>query len=244
MKKVKYVVIVLLFLMVPGQNAFADGDLLIRAQTNPHMDKSIILATAMDSVDMGSDNVGVDFILDILPAGMLISPDWEDFDLYNVDGDYDFESTGFASWMPTIGAGIGVETPHAYIDATLGGGVLLNDVFISNMFLGDLACRFKLGEHFTIGPHIGFARFSEPNWDEVDIPTSDSSGIMGGLALTAGTERVSASLAIDYVDASFDIDLDGDGAFYDSSNHTEWIPNSDSVDMSGVAIRVGVLLRF
>lgn len=179
---------------------------------------------------------GVDFVLDIKPASLLVSPDVDGFEVER-SGYYWDTVEGTGSWMPTLKAGIGIDTSSLYIDVTGGLGYLWNDAFHANMYLADVAVRFKLGRVVTLGPHISVVSF-DPTWegelsDSDDVELSECTGFMPGLCLTAGGKIVSFSLSLDYLSASFDVET-----------HNGWRANDDSLDMSGLSLNLGVLLRF
>lgn len=183
---------------------------------------------------------GVDFILDIKPGSLLISPDVDGFKVENSSYYYSHSETieGSGSWMPTIKLGIGFDTPPLYIDFTGGFGHLWNSAFNANMFLGDVAVRFKLNRVVTLGPHISVVRF-DPTWegdsytDSDDVKLSGCTGFMPGLCLTIGGKIISFSFSLDYLDASFDV-----------KTYNGWRANEDAIDISGFSLNLGALLRF
>jgi len=56
---------------------------------------------------------------------------------------------------------------------------------------------------------------------------------MPGLCFTVGGKTASFSASIDYIDTSFDV-----------TTHNGWVANDSSIDISGFAIQLGVLLSF
>jgi len=89
---------------------------------------------------------GVDFILDLRPASMLFSPDVDGFRVSRTSGFIHESDTisGNGSLMPTLKAGIRIDTSALNIDLTGGLGLLYNSAFHSSMYLADLALRFKI----------------------------------------------------------------------------------------------------
>lgn len=182
---------------------------------------------------------GVDFIMDIKPGSFLISPDVDGFKVDRSSSYYYYSETieGSGSWMPTIKLGIGIDTPPLYLDLTGGFGHLWNDAFSANMFLGDVAVRFKLGRVITLGPHISVVRF-DPTWegdlytDSDDVKLSGCTSFMPGLCLTIGGKMLSFSFSLDYLNASFDVET-----------HNGWRASEDALDISGFSLNLGVLLR-
>jgi len=178
---------------------------------------------------------GMDFILDLKPASILFSPDVDGFRVSRT-----FESdriSGSGSWMPTLKAGMRIDTPALNIDLTGGLGLLYNGAFHSSMYLGDLALRFKISKHATIGPHVSVIKF-DPTWDgsgsdSSDVKLSEETSLMPGLCFTVGGKTASFSASIDYLDTSFDV-----------TTHNGWVANDTSLDISGFAIQLGVLFSF
>ena len=105
------------------------------------------------------------------------------------------------------------------------------------MYLADLALRFKISKHATIGPHVSVIKF-DPKWDGSlsdgsDVKLSGETSIMPGLCFTVGGKTASFSASIDYIDTSFDV-----------TTYNGWVANDNSLDMSGFAIQLGVLFSF
>ena len=182
---------------------------------------------------------GADFILDLKPASILFSPDVDGFRVSRTSGFLHESDTisGSGSWMPTLKAGIRIDTSALNIDLTGGYGLLYNGAFHSSMYLGDLALRFKISKHATIGPHVSIIKF-DPTWDgsgsdSDDVKLSEETSIMPGLCFTVGGKAASFSASIDYIDTSFDV-----------TTYNGWVANDDSLDISGFAIQLGVLFSF
>ncbi|MDY6792667.1 MAG: hypothetical protein SWH54_15505 [Thermodesulfobacteriota bacterium] len=182
---------------------------------------------------------GADFILELKPASLLFSPDVDGFKVSRTSGFTYYSDTisGSGSWMPTLKGGLRVDTSALDIDLTGGFGFLLNGAFHSSMYLGDLALRFKISKHATLGPHVSVIKFN-PTWDggtsdSSDVKLSDETAIMPGLCFTVGGKRASFSASIDYTDASFDV-----------TTYNGWTANDSTIDISGFAIQLGVLFSF
>ena len=179
---------------------------------------------------------GTDFIFELKPASMLFSPDADGFKVSSTSGSSDTIS-GSGSMMPTLKAGMRFDTSALNIDLTGGLGFLFNGAFHSTMYLADLALRFKISKHVTLGPHVSVIKF-DPEWDgsrsdSSDVKLSGETSIMPGLCFTVGGKRATFSASIDYIDTSFDV-----------TTHNGWVANDDSIDMSGFAIQLGVLFSF
>ena len=182
---------------------------------------------------------GADFILDLKPGSILFSPDIDGFRVSRTSGSIYYSDTisGGGSWMPTLKAGMRIDNPALNIDLTGGVGLLVNGAFHSYMYLADLALRFKISKHATIGPHVSVIKF-DPKWDgslsdSSDVKLSGETSIMPGLCFTVGGKTASFSASIDYIDTSFDV-----------TTYNGWVANNDSIDLSGFAIQLGVLFSF
>jgi hypothetical protein len=182
---------------------------------------------------------GADFILELKPASLLFSPDIDGFKVSRTSGFAYYSDTisGNGSWIPTLKGGLRIDTSALDIDLTGGFGFLLNGAFHSSMYLGDLALRFKISKHATIGPHVSVIKFN-PKWDggtsdSDDVELSDETSIMPGLCFTVGGKTASFSASIDYIDTSFDV-----------TTYNGWVANDSSLDISGFAIQLGVLFSF
>jgi len=126
---------------------------------------------------------GADFILDLKPASILFSPDIDGFRVSRTSGSlYESDTlSGSGSWMPTLKAGIRIDTSALNIDLTGGLGLLYNGAF-----------QF------------------DPTWDgsgsdSSNVKLSEETSIMPGLCFTVGGKTASFSASIDYIDTSFDV---------------------------------------
>jgi hypothetical protein len=204
------------------------------------MKKAFLICIAlMVTVMSTSCFAGVDFILDLRPVSVLFSPDLDGFKVSRTSGFITESDTirGSGSWIPNLKTGLRISTSPLNIDLTGGLGFLYNDAFHATMYLGDLALRFKISRHATIGPHVSIIRFN-PTWDgsgsdSSDVKLSDETAVMPGLCFTVGGKVASFSASIDYIDTSFDV-----------TTQNGWVANDTSLDMSGYAIQLGVLFSF
>jgi hypothetical protein len=179
---------------------------------------------------------GTDFILELKPGSVLFSPDVDGFRVRSPSGSSETIS-GTGSLMPTLKAGMRIDTSAFNIDLTGGLGFLFNGAFYSTMYLADLALRYKISKRVTIGPHVSVIKF-DPEWnglrsDSNDVKLSGETSFMPGLCFTVGGKRASFSASIDYIDTSFDV-----------TTYNGWVANDDSLDMSGFAFQLGVLFSF
>jgi len=178
---------------------------------------------------------GANFIFDLKPGSILFSPDIDGFRVSRTSGSDTVSGSG--SWMPTLKAGMRIDNPALNIDLTGGVGFLVNGAFHSYMYLADLALRFKISKHATIGPHVSVIKF-DPKWDgslsdSSDVNLSEETAFMPGLCFTVGGKTASFSASIDYINTSFDV-----------TTYNGWVSNYDSLDMAGFAIQLGVLFVF
>ncbi len=188
--------------------------------------------------------------------------DWNYYKGSTWDGINILEGTG--SFIPNFSAGIGINTPVLYIDITGGFGYQYNTAFNGLMTFADVAARFKLGDFVTLGPHLGIVNFS-PKWsgldaeswsysrvsDSDDIKFSPGTGTRIGVTLTAGKRKISFVGSIDYINVKCDIKsynrwyiraLDDDTVNrYDYYDNTSTWTRESTIDLSGVAIQLGVL---
>lgn len=190
----------------------------------------IFLAAAM-LVPAGSVTADTDFILDIVPGYILFSTNLDGTRV--TDGKKIEEVDGYLSNMPILTGGLGVNKRSVFIDFTGGVGYLFNSSFNSLLYLVDVAGRFKLSnERMTIGPHLSLVYF-QPTWDgDVDISLDNETGFIFGGSLTVGTRPFSFLASLDYVNASFGI------------NSPDSRISQGDLDISGVAIQLGAILRF
>ena len=130
--------------------------------------------------------------LDVKPLSMLMSPDaTRSFSSY---GD---ETVGTIQFMPTVDGGISIDTQVARIDATIGVGGLINGYMQAPLFKLGAAARFHLGKHVTLGPNLALIAVDAFDWTDADnrVTSFDASaGVMGGLGLTIGGDRVAFML--------------------------------------------------
>ncbi len=181
---------------------------------------------------VSSSGVGVDVLFEAYPFNTVVSPKVNDFEATHGSETDDVE--GVFSSLPNLRLGLGLETPFAYFDATAGGGVFWNFALLSPTGRGDLSARFKLGRLFTLGPHVGLIYFGEPLWFSTPrVEFSDAWGYSAGLGFTVGVKAISFSLSVDYLSASFDVEP-----------KASVLTNDDDLDISGIAIQLGILCRF
>ncbi|MFH0783437.1 MAG: hypothetical protein V2B20_15995 [Pseudomonadota bacterium] len=194
--------------------------------------KKIVLLLFILAFTPSVSMAGTDFVLSVHPGSLLISPDVDGFTASN--GYYSEEISGVGSWIPSINGGVGFDLPSMYIDLTVGTGYLVNGAFTGPFYQGDVALRFKLGQVITLGPHLSLIRY-DLSWDgSENVELSPTTGVAPGLCLTAGGKKVAFSMNLDYVNASVDAE----------SQDRNVRLSSDSIDLSGIALSLGVIFRF
>jgi hypothetical protein len=181
----------------------------------------------------------LDLVLEAYPMTWLLSPDVDDFSIFE-----DGRRVGDVDWplssLPSVRLGLGADTPLAFLDATAGGGVLVQGSIGDYRFLSpyarlNLAAHFKVGGLFTVGPHVAGLYFAEPEWlDDGDADFSDTWGWAAGLSLTVGGKPVSLAVCAEYLCGSFDVDR---GSVTSPASRNE-------LDFSGAAVTIGILCRF
>jgi hypothetical protein len=201
-----------------------------------------VILFAMISVLMmcgtGITGETVKFILRADPVSFMKSPDVDGFYVQR-PGARD-EIDGDTAWTPSINAGIGFNAGDSVLlDATLGvgwyyGGQALGSNFVTQR----LAAHYKLGKFVTLGAQVGLIQFDDLDWkgdySGSNVQFSHSNGYLAGLSFTAGSDRVSFSLSVEYVSLD-DFDVTTTGG---------WTASSNSLDLSGTLINMGVLFRF
>jgi hypothetical protein len=183
-----------------------------------------------------SGESGVNLLIELIPLWYLFSPDLDGFEIQQTGPPWNWEEVeGYGSVLPSARAGIRINTPIVGIDITGGGGYLWNDAVSAPFYMGNLSANFYVGKHVTIGPHVGFVSFSELEWGgDSDVDFSDSTGLLAGLVLTAGGKTARAYVAVNYLEAEFDVEGVEPG----------WTANRETLDMSGIGVQLGLLLRF
>ncbi len=190
---------------------------------------------AGDVVDDSDD--AFSFLFQVSPFTQLVSANAFGFRGTEANSDEGRLKSNFSS-IPSIGLGVGFKTKPCYLDVVASGGVLSHVGSDAAIFAAHArivgAARFRLGEKVTVGPRLGLAYFAEPNWyGDGDVEFEDSVGWLAGLGFTFGVEKISVAIDVDYIEAEFDVDP-----------KASVITNRSQLDMSGIAVQIGVLCRF
>jgi hypothetical protein len=183
------------------------------------------------------DGITLDFVINAIPAALLIDMSGNNFGLTE-------DATGLRSesssvyMMPNISAGIGANVgDKVYVDGMLGAGVLVNETLRSFFVQGTVSATIAASQSLNIGPRVGLIQFFEPEWlddqellDEVDF--DDTTGLMVGLQVIMG-DRVRYLVNIDYITMDFDVN--------DPLGVT---PDDEAFELEGLAVQFGVRGEF
>jgi hypothetical protein len=180
--------------------------------------------------DRGKSSVTFDFVLNALPASILIDTSSDKFEVTGTGGSTKLSTVYI---MPNINAGIGMAAKEFYFDLTAGAGLVINDTFRSYLFDVLASASYAPSESFKLGPHAGLIRFTDPTWlDEDGVSFGDTWGWLLGLQLSMG-DRILYLVSVDYIGASFDVNAD----------HGITVNRGD-LDWSGLAVQFGVRGEF
>lgn len=179
-----------------------------------------------------------DIVIDVRPGTLLIGGGG-DFkvrgtsttDLGNLN---EVEENSALSTLPNIRLGVGVEEGKTIMDVTGMLGIVVNQRFRSLMVGGDASWLHKFRKNVAMGPHLGAAILTQPEWSgDAEVEFSDSWGLLGGFQMSVGYDILFV-FSIDYLLAQpFDVTTTGD-----------WAASDDELDISGVAIQFGIRGRF
>lgn len=183
------------------------------------------------SVIAKPDDTKLGVFLNLTPGIFIYSPDVDGFQAS--DGWKTDEVSGYLSNMATGMIGLSFDNPTMFTDIGIGLGYLYNSSFTATSFLADVALRFKLKrEEMTLGPHLSIVKY-KPHWKgDADISLSDPTGIIAGLSFTMGSKAFSLMASLDYLTASFD------------AERPSMSLHGNSLDLSGIALQLGVIFRF
>lgn len=187
-------------------------------------------AKAKDS-DLGGEWTGT---IDIVPGAILANLEASDFDMR---GDGEEEEMTLISTMPSVAAGLSYERPNGYFNIKGGGGILLNARLRSWILYGTAEYLWEVDRSMTIGPHISYAYFADPEWwgDGV-VEFDETDALMVGMTVEMG-DRISYIMSIDYY---FDFEFD----VKEGSVGPGWVASGNKIDMSGIAAQFGIRLHY
>jgi len=191
--------------------------------------------------DSGSDKK-IKFLLDLRPGNFGMADGLEGFTVIEYSGWYSYTDTVTSNfmWIPTVNAGVGINTsPLLDIDITGGFGLFLAGGMVGYTGQADVAARFKLGEKFSVGPHLGLM-YIAPSWigagvtEADDITIEGATGIVLGGTLTAG-RKVAFVASVDKLMMS---------EMAVTSNYPGTVYNTPTLDLSGWLFQLGVIFKF
>ncbi len=196
-----------------------------------------IEAEDFDDDDDDDDGITFDFVINAIPAALLIDMSGNNFGL--TDDETSVRSTASSVYMmPNIQAGVGAEVAdRIYLDGMLGLGLLVNESLRSFFVQAAIAASYEASASLSIGPRIGLIQFLGTEWlddaefDEVDF--EDSTGLMIGLQIAMG-DRVRYLVNIDYIMMDFDLDNVPEGV----------TPDDETFELEGLAVQFGVRGEF
>jgi hypothetical protein len=200
-----------------------------------------ILAASAILLSGSAFAVVTDIIVDVRPASLLVNWNADNFKALGTvtlptgQQYQEVEQPNSVSTVPNLKLGVGIDTGNAYLDLTGGAGMLVNDRFRSLLLDLDAAYQFKFRKNVLIGPHLGLAYFTSPEWyGDAEVEFSDSSGALFGVQLSVGFD-ILFTFAIDYAYIRpFDVE----------STAPNWTTSEDSVDFSGLLFQFGMKGRF
>jgi len=182
------------------------------------------------TVMIGSAKADLDFVVNAMPATVLVDTDGDKFEATGADGRI---SLSQVYYMPNIAAGIGADFNNLYFDLLGGGGIVINDGFRSFMLQLLLEGTYEFSNALNIGPRVGLVHFPDPEWLENDDLDFDSdTGFLVGLMLEMG-DKIKYLVSIDVIDVSFNVDDRAPGVMSD-----------DKFDLTGLAFQFGVRGEF
>lgn len=172
-----------------------------------------------------------DWVVDLMPGTVHANLAASDFSVTGPNGK---ETLSLVSSIPSIAAGVAIDTDQGYLDLKGGGGMLLNSKLSSFYLYGLAGWYHEIQPSVLIGPHAALTWFTPPEWwGDTDISFDGTMGYMFGFHIAAG-DRIAYLLSADYFSAAFDVKGTGPGVTASNS----------SLDMSGIAVQFGVRVRF
>lgn len=184
----------------------------------------------------------VSFIMNVSPASFLVSINMDGFQVSNTGSGtfwsirYD-EISGGSSYTPHMNFGVSINTSIVFIEITGGGGFLYNNAFYGPTYRGDIAVRFRPATVFTIGMHGG-PMFGSFTWapdggftDDNDVKFDSFLGYTFGPTISVG-KSANFVFSVDYMMGSMDVDT-----------YNGWTANRSELDLSGIIVSFGFLLR-
>lgn len=178
---------------------------------------SLLLALALPAMAVEKD-----FVVNVLPAAILIDMDADSFEANSVSMDTTY-------MMPNMSMGIGLEFEKLYMDITGGAGAILTSTFRSFLLQANVALYWQPSRSLNIGPHIGVCYFPNPSWlRDSDVDFDSTMGWMAGVQMAMG-DKITYLVSLDLLSASFDATAGGTSKI-----------DRDNLDIMGFGIQFGV----
>jgi len=185
-----------------------------------------------------SATAATDIVIDVRPGTLLIGGG-DDFKVRgtsesNIGQLNEVEENGALSTLPNLRLGVGFESGDSIADITGMLGIIVNERFRSLMVGGDASWLHKFRKNVAMGPHLGIAMLTQPEWSgDAEVEFDDSWGLIGGFQMSVGYDILFV-FSIDYLLAQpFDVTTTGD-----------WVASDEELDMSGLAVQFGIRGRF
>jgi hypothetical protein len=186
----------------------------------------ILAAFAPDRV-----RAATDWLVEIMPGTIHANLAADDFSVTGPNGK---ETLSIFSSVPNVSFGVAMGFPEGFIDAKIGGGILLNAKLGCTMLSGSAGLSLEVRPSVLFGPHAAGLYYLNPEWwGDTPIEFEDSAGLMLGIHLAAG-DRIAYMLSVDYIYAAFDVKETPAGV----------TASDDTLDMSGVAVQFGIRAQF
>lgn len=180
-----------------------------------------VIVLLMTSV-ISAQAVEKDFVVNVLPAAILIDTDANSFKVNSVRMDTTY-------LMPNMSMGIGLEFDKVYLDITGGAGAILTSTFQTFLLQANLALYWQPSRSFNVGPHIGVCYFPNPVWlNNDDVDFKSTLGWMAGLQMSMG-DKIMYLVSLDLLSASFDATAGGTSRI-----------DKNNLDIMGFGIQFGV----
>jgi hypothetical protein len=180
--------------------------------------------------------VAVDFVINAIPAALLINMQDNNFAVNDsLAGRRTASSSVYL--MPNIAAGPGMElATDFYVDLTVGGGLLVNDSLRSFFVQGILSAAYRASDSLDIGPHVGLLYFTNPEWlDSDNVEFESNIGYLLGLQISMG-DKIKYLVSVDFIGSSFDVSTKAAEVAVEGGDK--------SLDLSGLAVQFGVRGEF
>lgn len=176
-------------------------------------------------------------VADARPGTLIVSSKAGDFEALGPAPRLDvteLEEASEYTTMPGLRLGLGWSSQELFADLCGTAGYLLNERFRSPVFGVDAALLFRLRRNIALGPHLGYAWITDPEWTgDADLDMDSTSALLLGMQAVIGYDILFVFSA-DYLNADP----------VDVRAYNGWQTNKDSLDISGVILQFGIMGRF